>query len=142
MDHLLQLFRNLKPAELIARIGIFGTFLGHGIVALEINPKWIPLIKAFGFSNEQAITIMPYIGMLDIVVAFLALLIPLRIVLIWAFTWAFLTALSRPISGLPLVEFIERASNWTFPLALLVMQGFPKKTKDIFSVRTKSAISG
>ncbi len=118
--------------EKCARIGIFGTFLGHGIVALGVNPKWIPLITCFGFSREQAVLIMPYIGILDIVVAFFVLIFPIRIVVFWAFLWAFITALSRPISGMEFIEFIERSANWSLPLVLLIILGIPDTVKNWF----------
>ena len=100
--------------EKCIRLGIFGTFLGHGIVALGSNPKWIPLITCFGFSKSQATTLLPYIGILDIIVA-------------WAIFWAFMTALSRPISGDSIIEFIERSANWCLPLILLLTLNKPNK---------------
>ncbi|MEK7473485.1 MAG: hypothetical protein AAB668_02015 [Patescibacteria group bacterium] len=124
-----------KTAEWILRIGIFGSFLGHGIFALGIKQGWIPLITAFGFSEPTAITMLPIIGMVDIAVAILALIWPIRIVLIYATLWAFATALARPIAGDPIWDFVERAANWAAPLALLILQGVPKKFKDIFTVR-------
>jgi hypothetical protein len=124
-----------KPVEWILRIGIFGSFLGHGIFALGVKQGWIPLITSFGFTESTATTLLPLIGAIDIVVAFMALLYPIRIVLIWATFWAFATALSRPIAGEPIWDFVERTSNWAAPLALLALQGFPKKIKDIFTVR-------
>lgn len=119
-------FYKIPPLELIARIGVFGTFLGHGIVAIGVNPKWIPLLTAFGFSGEQAVFIMPFIGMLDIVVAIIVLIYPIRIVLFWAVFWTFLTALSRPVSGDSFLDFFERSSNWGLPLVLLMMRYYPK----------------
>jgi hypothetical protein len=118
----------------ILRIGVFGTFLGHGFVALSIKKTWIPLLTAFSFSKETAITLLPLIGTLDIIVAFLALVWPIRIVLIWASLWAFATALSRPIAGEHICEFAERTANWAAPLALLAIHGFPKKLKDLFTM--------
>ena len=103
------------------RIGIFGTFLGHGINAIIVKASWIHLITAFGFSNEFAIQIMPYIGVLDVLIALSVLIYPIRVVLIWAVFWAFITALSRPISGEPYIEFIERSANWVAPLVLLLL---------------------
>jgi len=124
------LYKNEKtkilPIELIARIGVFGTFIGHGITAYGINPKWIPLLTAFGFTGEQAVFIMPYIGILDIVVAVVILIYPIRIILFWALFWAFLTALSRPISGDSILELFERSSNWALPLALIIIRYYPK----------------
>lgn len=124
-----------KKAEWILRIGIFGTFLGHGIFAIGVKQEWIPMITAFGFSESVATTMLPLIGTMDIVVATLALVWPIRIVLIWATFWAFATALARPIAGDPLWDFVERTANWAAPLALLILQGVPKKIKDIFTVR-------
>jgi hypothetical protein len=64
---------------------------------------------------------MPYIGMLDILIAISVLIKPLRFILVWAILWAFLTALMRPIAGGSILDFIERAGNWVTPLALLLL---------------------
>ncbi len=124
-----------KAAEWILRIGIFGTFLGHGIFAIGVKQSWIPLITSVGISDTVASQLLPVIGSLDITVAFLALLWPIRIVLIWAAVWSFATALSRPIAGDPIWDFVERTANWAAPLALLALHGFPKKPKDILSIK-------
>ena len=124
-----------KTAEWILRIGIFGAFLGHGISALGVKQAWISFITAFGFSEVTATTMLPLIGTLDIIVAFFALIWPIRIILIWATLWAFVTSLARPIAGDPIWDFVERAANWATPLALLILQGVPKKLKDIFTIR-------
>ncbi len=124
-----------KIAEWVLRIGVFGAFLGHGIFALGVKQGWIPLITSFGLSEATAIAILPLIGIMDIVVAFLVLIQPIRIVLIWATLWALATAVARPIAGDPIWDLVERTANWAAPLALLVLQGLPKKLKDIFTVR-------
>ncbi|HLC58762.1 MAG TPA: hypothetical protein VJI68_02780 [Candidatus Nanoarchaeia archaeon] len=124
-----------KTAEWILRVGVFGSFLGHGIFALGVKQGWIPLITAFGFSESAATTMLPIIGTVDIVVAVLALIWPIRLVLIYATLWAFATSLARPIAGDPIWDFVERTANWAAPLALLILHGVPKKLKDIFTVR-------
>jgi hypothetical protein len=116
---------NLNPIELIARTVIFLTFIGHGIIAVGVNPNWIILITSFGFSNAQAIAIMPFIGFIDIIVAFTILIKPNKFILFWAVFWAFSAALSRPIAGDSFLEFIERASNWGLPLTILLMRYYP-----------------
>jgi len=88
---------NIDNIKIICRIGVFGTFLGHGLLGLSVHLKWIPLLACYGLSNDHAIRIMPFIGMLDILIAFVILIYPMRIFLIWAIFWTFLTALSRPI---------------------------------------------
>ena len=121
--------------EWILRIGIFGSFLGHGIFALEVKQSWIPFITTVGFSESTAATLLPIIGSIDIVVAVMALLWPIRLVLMYATVWAFATALIRPLAGDPIWDFVERSANWAAPLALLMLQGFPRKIKDIFTVK-------
>jgi len=105
----------------VLKIGVFGIFLGHGLYAIQVNQAWIPFLVKVGFSNDYAVQIMPYIGCLDIIVAVSVLIKPLRIILIWAIFWAFLTALMRPIVGYSILDFIERSGNWATPLALLLL---------------------
>lgn len=124
-----------KIPEWILRIGIFGTFLGHGVLALGVKQSWIPFLTMVGFSENTATALLPIIGSVDVAVAFLALLWPIRVVLIYATIWGFATALIRPIAGDSIWDFVERSSNWAAPLALLLLQGFPKKLKDIFTVK-------
>ena len=122
-----------KKVEWILRIGVFGAFLGHGIFALGVKEGWIEYFTAIGITEDMARTLMPIIGTMDIVVAFFAIVKPFRVVIAWAAVWGFATALIRPIAGEPIWDFVERSANWAAPLALLALQGFPKKFKDWFS---------
>ena len=70
---------------------------------------------------------------MDILVAVSVLIKPVRAVLIWATSWAFLTALIRPIAGEPIWDFVERTANWAAPLALLYLRGLPKRLEELFS---------
>jgi hypothetical protein len=120
----------VKDPEWILRLGIFGSFLGHGVFALMGKESWIPYFTSVGISESVATTLLPLIGVMDVTVALFALFWPLRIVLAWAATWGMVTALIRPISGEPIWDFVERWANWAAPLALLALRGFPKKAKD------------
>ena len=125
---------NLKKVEWILRIGIFGTFLGHGIFALQLKPRFIEMLTAFiGVTGTWANNLMYLIGMIDVIVAIFVLFYPLRLVLIYASVWGFLTALARPIANDPIWDFVERWSNWAAPLALLYLRKLPKKFKDLFN---------
>lgn len=117
---------NRTIVDMILRIGVFGTFLGHGILALQVNPAWIRFLLMAGFTSEQAQIVMPMIGTLDIVLAIWVLFKPNKYILIWMVFWAFLTALMRPLSGASLLQFVERSANWAAPLALLYLRGFRK----------------
>lgn len=131
----IQKIKNLsekEKAEWILRIGIFGMFLGHGVFAILIKQSWIHYITAVGFSDATAKSLLFLIGIMDIIVAIFALVHPIKLVLIWATLWSFATALIRPISGEPIWDFVERSANWAAPLALLYLQGFPKKFKELF----------
>ena len=116
--------------EGLLRLGVFGSFFGHGIFALQVKQSWLPYFTAVGLSESVGTVLLPLIGIMDIVVALIALLYPLRIVLVWAAAWGFWTALMRPIAGEPIWDFVERSANWAAPLALLALQGCPKKAKD------------
>lgn len=106
---------------LFFRIGIFSTFFGHGYLALTKNKAWIPYLEVVGFSYEQALYLLPFIGVLDLLVAFFILIRPNKFVLIWAVIWTFSTALIRPISGESIFAFIERGANWILPLIFLLI---------------------
>ena len=125
---------NQKKAEWILRIGVFGTFLGHGIFALQLKPRFIEMLTAFiGVTGTLANNLMYLIGTIDVIVAVFALFYPFRLMLIYASIWGFLTALARPIANDPIWDFVERWSNWAAPLALLYLRGLPRKFKDLFN---------
>jgi len=110
--------QNTKTVEWILRIAVAGEFLGHGVFALGQKASWVKYFEAVGIAPDMALTLMPLIGMLDILVALIVLIRPINIVILWAVFWAFLTALMRPISGSPIWDFIERFANIGAPLAL------------------------
>tara|TARA_R110000868_G_scaffold312799_2_gene573755 strand:+ start:88 stop:468 length:381 start_codon:yes stop_codon:yes gene_type:complete len=106
---------------LLFRIGIFLTFFGHGCVAFSKNKAWVPYLEVIGFSKIQATSVLPLIGIIDIIVALTILIKPFRLVVLWAAIWAFSTALIRPISGEPVLAFIERGANWILPLIFFLI---------------------
>jgi len=125
-------WKKFLTPEWILRLGVFGSFFGHGVFALQVKQSWLPYFTAVGMSESLGATLLPLIGVMDIVVALLALFWPIRIVLAWAAIWGLWTALLRPIAGQPIWDFVERWANWAAPLALLALQGFPSKLKDWF----------
>lgn len=125
---------NLKKLEWVLRIAVFGEFLGHGIFALQGKQAWIGWIeKMLSVEPATAVTLLTVIGIADIVVAFLMLVWPIRLALLWAVVWGFWTALVRPLVGEPFWDFVERWANWGAPLALLLLRGSPKSFKEWFS---------
>ncbi len=124
---------NSKVILWILKIGVAGEFLGHGIFALEGKADWVKWIgQLTSASADTAATLLTIVGLFDILVAIIVLTKPIKIFLLWATFWGFWTALVRPLVGLPVWDFIERFANWSAPLALLLILGWPKSFKEWF----------
>ncbi len=124
---------NPKVIEWVLRIGIAGEFIGHGLLAINGKKDWIGWIsQMIRVDASTATTLLLLIGISDLIVATIVLVKPIRLVLLWAMFWGFWTALVRPLVGVGWLDFIERFTNWTAPLALLLILGWPKSFKEWF----------
>lgn len=122
---------NTKLIEWVLRISVAGEFIGHGVFALQGKKDWIGWFAQFGVSNPDTATqLLLIIGIIDIALAILILIRPVRLALLWMVFWGFWTALLRPIVGMPIWDFVERWANWGAPLALLLMVGWPRSSKE------------
>ncbi|OGN03772.1 MAG: hypothetical protein A2655_04465 [Candidatus Yanofskybacteria bacterium RIFCSPHIGHO2_01_FULL_43_42] len=122
---------NTKLIGWVLRISVAGEFLGHGVFALQGKKDWIGWFAQFGVSDtETAAQLLFLLGIIDISLAILVLIKPVRLALLWMVLWGFWTALLRPIVGMPVWDFIERWANWGAPLALLLMIGWPKSVRE------------
>ena len=120
--------------EWLLRIGIASTFIGHGLAAYWLKPGFVDLIVGtldtflgsdWRLAEEReklAIILLPWIGRMDFLLAFLILL-PTKYrktVALWMAIWGFVTATSRltafGIERWP--DLIIRAANWGIPLLL------------------------
>jgi hypothetical protein len=125
---------NYKKIEWVLRVAVAGEFVGHGTFALQGRQEWIGWIHQLtGVETGIAATLLPIIGLADLLVALIVLVRPIRAVVLWAALWGFWTALVRPLVGLEVWDFIERWANWGAPLALLLLLGWPKNWKQWFS---------
>lgn len=107
--------------EYILRVGVFGTFLGHGIFALQHKMAWLAFLTHWGITPERGLQLMTVIGIIDVIIALATLIKPMKPLLIYAVIWAFMTALMRPVAGGYFLDFVERFSNVAAPLALYVI---------------------
>ena len=114
------------------RIAVALEFVGHGILAVRVKPEWVGFFAPFGIATETARTIMQGVGCIDIALACLLIVKPIRAAILWMAIWAMWTALLRPMSGLSVLEFVERGANWGAPLALLLLLGWPKNFRQWF----------
>jgi hypothetical protein len=122
---------NTKLIEWVLRVSVSGEFIGHGVFALQGKKDWIGWFTQFGVSNAgMATQLLFFIGIIDIALAILILIKPVRLALLWMVFWGFWTALLRPIVGMPIWDLVERSTNWGAPLALLLLVGCPKTLKD------------
>lgn len=122
---------NQKIAQWVLRIAVAGEFIGHGVFALQGKADWVGWFAKFGIADPNlAIQLLFILGLVDITLAILVLLRPMRIALLWMTFWGFWTALLRPIVGQPIWDFVERWANWGAPLALLLLLGWPKSWKE------------
>lgn len=125
----LQTTKSTRIVDWILRLSVAGTFLGHGIFALQVKEGWIPFFVELGFSADFAITVLPLIGVMDVLVAVFVIVRPIRAILLWAVVWGFWTALLRPLTGEPIWDLVERSANFGAPLALIFLYGWPKNVK-------------
>lgn len=124
---------NTKIVERVLRIAVAGEFIGHGVFALQGKKDWIGWFAQFGVTNpDTAAQILFVIGIVDIALAVLILIKPVRAALLWMVLWGFWTALLRPMVGMPVWDFVERWANWGAPLALLLLIGWPKSLREWF----------
>jgi len=109
-------------------------FIGHGTFGIITKQIWCNYFALFGISHDMAYRLMPWLGIVDILMGISLLIYPTRAVLLWLLIWGSITALFRPLSGEPFAEFIERAGNFGVPLALVILCGSGGKlTKGWFS---------
>lgn len=119
---------NVKFIEWVLRVSVAGEFLGHGVFALQGKKEWISWFAKFGVPDAGlAAQILFWIGVVDLILAFLVLIKPMRSVLLWMVFWGFWTALIRPLVGAPIWDFVERFTNFGAPLALLLLLNKFKK---------------
>ena len=108
-----------RSIEWVLRIAVAGEFVGHGVFALQGKQQWVGWIQQFtGAGAATAGQLLFLIGLMDLAVALVVLMKPMRPVLLWAAAWGFWTALVRPLVGEPIWDFVERWANWGAPLAL------------------------
>lgn len=111
--------------EWTLRIAVAGEFIGHGMFALQGKKEWVKLIQQFtGADGGLAAQFLFLIGVMNLLIALVVLVKPVRVVLRWAAIWGFWTALVRPLVGEPIWDFIERWANWGAPLALFFLLGW------------------
>ncbi len=108
-------------AEPVLRAGTAACFIGHGALGLLRTASWTSYFAVAGIGREQALTLMPLVGLFDVALGLSALIVPVRAVILYMAAWGAWTAALRPLAGEPIWEAIERAGNYGAPLALALL---------------------
>lgn len=87
-------------------------FIGHGALGWNHPPAWATYFAVVGIPKEVALSLMPWVGVLDITLALAVLFFPMRAVVLYMAAWGLWTAMLRPLAGEPVWELIERAGNF------------------------------
>lgn len=125
---------NARTVEWVLRIAVAGEFVGHGAFAIQGKKDWVGWFGTFGIADIGLATkLLFFVGIMDIALALLILVKPVRAALLWMAFWGFWTALIRPLVGMPVWDFVERWANWGAPLALLLIRGWPRSLREWFS---------
>ena len=126
--------KNPKLMEWVLRVAVAGEFIGHGVFALQGKEGWFKYFYTFGITEPTMITrLLLVVGIVDVLLALLVLVRPIRIAVLWMAVWGLWTALIRwPLGPDPVWDFFERSANWGAPLALLLLMGWPRSAKEWF----------
>jgi hypothetical protein len=118
----------------LLRLATAGAFLGHGAYgAAMAKPGWYPFLAALGADRAavDAHALVLWAGGFEMLLGLLALMWPVRALLLFLCVWkAGSEFVWYPLVGLPAWEFVERWSNYTAPLALLLVRGWPTTWRD------------
>jgi hypothetical protein len=114
----------------IFRLAVTAEFIGHGAFGMLTKAAWLPYFAVAGISAAWAWALMPLIGVIDITLGVLALLRPMRAVLLYMAFWGLLTACLHPLAGEGIWECLERAGNFGVPYAFLVLAGWGRSRTD------------
>src|SRR4051794_8556452 len=118
----------------LLRLATAGAFIGHGAYgAIMAKPGWYPFLAQFGISRATVHDAgwLLWVGGWEMLLGVLALVLPIRALLLFLFVWKLGSEfIWYPLSGQPAWEFVERWSNYTAPLALLLVRGWPRSARD------------
>lgn len=120
--------------EWLLRLATAGAFIGHGAYgAINEKPGWYGFFDALGIGRAtvDAHALMIVLGVAEMALGALALIAPVRALLLGLFAWKMAVEFAwYPLAHQPAWEFVERWSNYTAPLALLIVRGWPRAWRE------------
>jgi len=118
------------PARMfeVLRIAAAMCFVGHGAFGLVTKAGWVAYFQVVGIDAGLAYSLMPIVGLVDVLLGLSALVWPTKAAFAYMALWGLWTALLRPLANQGVAEALERAGNYGVPLALLLvgLHSFPR----------------
>jgi hypothetical protein len=118
-----------KLVHWLLRLATAGALIGHGAYgAVMAKPGWYPFLAQLGLDRAtvDAHALLLWSGGFEMLLGLLVLVWPVRALLLVMFVWKMGSEFVwYPLVGLPAWEFVERWANYTAPLALLLVRGWP-----------------
>ena len=100
---------NYKKLSGFCALPLLASLLVTASLRFQGKKAWIDWIHQLtGVEIGTATILLTLIGFMDLLVALIVLVRPMRIALLWAAFWGFWTALVRPLVGEPIWDFVER----------------------------------
>jgi hypothetical protein len=69
------------------RIAVAMCFIGHGTFGIITKQIWCNYFAVFGIGTDAAYTLMPWVGVADILLGITMLIYPIRAVALWLVIW-------------------------------------------------------
>jgi hypothetical protein len=111
----------LELLLLILRVGLAGTFLGHGLTAYALPEAWLGYLQCVGLESQNGIATLKVIGTMDVIVAVWLFIKPNRPLVIWGFIWLVAVSLIRPLCGESWLELVKRSGYMACAAAWLLV---------------------
>jgi hypothetical protein len=125
--------RQVTTLGWILRLATAGALIGHGAFGVVLaKSAWVGYFGVLGISPSlvEGASLLSVVGWFEIGLGAVAVVAPIRAVLLVVVIWKISTELLRPLAGEPGWEFVERAANMLAPLALLYVRGWPRSAKE------------
>ena len=125
-----------KVLAWMLRLATAGMLVGHGAYgAIMEKPGWYDFFSTIGVDKAAVDrhSLLTLGGGFEIVLGIAALIYPMRALLLFIGVWKFGSEFVYwPLAKKPAFEFVERWANYTAPLALLLVRGWPRSWRDWF----------
>lgn len=105
----------------VLRVTAAMCFIGHGAFGIIKKAGWVAYFNVVGIDAGWAYTLMPIVGIVDILLGISILLWPTKAASAYMALWGLWTAMLRPLAGQGVPEALERAGNYGVPLALFLV---------------------